>query len=147
MRRAGGKQKSAVPLPAAAMFECLLIRSYPAIHSSCLCSSLDLPPSLPEPPTDPADSKKLHHLRVEEETGVEHKELNTSLNKKVISLRLLYPFGNFPFIFPRPLFQSLNNIDQRSCLRILLPKYCATIPALNSASWLRSYFTSVCQRI
>lgn len=58
VRREGGKQKSAVPLPAAAMFECLLIRSYPAIHSGCLCSSLDLLPSLPEPPTDPADSNK-----------------------------------------------------------------------------------------
>lgn len=86
VRREGGKQKSAVPLPAAAMFECLLIRvirpsilAVFALHSTyCLLCQHHLPILLTQ--------IRLHHLRTEEEeTGDEHEELNASLDQKGVS--------------------------------------------------------------
>lgn len=86
VRREGGKQKSAVLLPAAAMFERLLIRVFrPSIlvvftlqSTFCILCQNHLPILLTQ--------IRLHHLRVEvEQTGVGHKELNPSLDRKVVS--------------------------------------------------------------
>lgn len=86
MRREGVRQESAVRLPAAAMFERLLIRVIrpsilvvAALHSTFCLLCQNLPPIL-------LTQIRLHRLRVEEEeTGVEHKILNAGSDQKVVA--------------------------------------------------------------
>lgn len=144
VRREGGKQKSAVPLPAAAMSECLLIRVIRssilvvfALHPTFCLLCQNLPPIL-------LTQIRLHHLRVEEEeTGVQHAALNASFGSESSVLSVCgFPLVNFFTLRPK---SQRTSIEGRPFAQFPFLKCRVAESLLSSASRRRSHTVRVCR--